>query len=454
MGISGVSDISQKYEDMYDNFVHSKYEVNLSFFLPWGYDWTSEVLVIKLAILLNVIFFNHKIVDIRFLSIIFIIIFTFAIFLIIKYFNKVNNLQIFKWILGIFIFLVFTDIGYISYFNSFFGEATTFVFLFLTIGAAMYLLSSEKPTKFQVAFFMISSMFFLTAKQQNIPSLAFMCIFYARIWFLLKDKNHKKLLLMLIGISIIISVFSYISIGKITTICNKYQSVFFGLLKDSPTPEKDLEALGIDKSFAVLKNTVFFDSGLPINPMDKSLDNTLYNKISSLKLLRFYLQHPQRLYTKISETSLFSFDYFEINKGNYEKDEYDKSNKKYNVFRTWVSIKYQKIYRNLFYIFIFTFFYFSILLFNYIKAKDKFKKAYIELLIIIGLIGLSQYILPIIVSGSGDLSKHLFLLNFSYDTMSTVAFMWIIINSYIIFNKVILQIRRNYQGLRGMRGVE
>ncbi len=431
MIFSGLNDLSLKYEDVYDNFVHSKYHINLLFFLPWYFDWTSEVLLVKSSIVLNVLFtgFNFKMYDIRFLTIIYIALFTFSIFLIIKYSDKFIDKPFFKWLLGGIIFLIFTDIGYVSYFNSFFGEAGSYVFLFLTIGSAMFLLGSEKPSKFKIRFFMISSIFFLTAKQQNIPALIFMGLFYMRLLSIYKEKEYRKVLLTYIAASVLICGLTYASIGKVTNICNKYQTLFAGILKDSPTPEKDLESMGIDKSFAKLAGTVFYTPNLPIDPTDKSLDSTLYNKISSLKVLKFYILHPQRLYMKIDETCRSAFTYFKIDKGNYEKGAYEKSAKVYNSFRSWISVKYQTVFQNIFFVLPFTFLYFAVLLFNYIKARNKIQRAHLELLIIIGLTGFSQCILPVIGSGSGDLAKHLFLFNFCYDIMFSIALMWI---AYIV----------------------
>ncbi len=42
---------------------------------------------------------------------------------------------------------------------------------------------------------------------------------------------------------------------------NMYQTVFYGVLKDSPTPAQDLKELGLPPELAVLQNTNFFHAG-------------------------------------------------------------------------------------------------------------------------------------------------------------------------------------------------
>ena len=79
---------------------------------------------------------------------------------------------------GIFIAVFFTDISYISYFNSFFGEAAVIVFMFLFIGTTLNIISKEKPGTIDIAALFISSGGFILAKTQELPLLIFMYIIY------------------------------------------------------------------------------------------------------------------------------------------------------------------------------------------------------------------------------------------------------------------------------------
>lgn len=433
--ISGIDDLSNSYNDIYDGFVHTKYKVNyLSLLCPWGHDWTSGVLLVKLSVLLNIIFFNYPFYYIKFLAMLYILIFCISVFLIVKY-AKFGKTYIPKLGAAVFLLVYFTDIGYVSYFNSFFGEAASFVFLFLTIGTFFKLISESKPDKLSLILFFISSTLFLTAKGQNIPLVIFMLVFYFRIFLVYKNSISKKLIVSLAIMSFSICALTYASIGHTTTICNKYQTIFTGILKDSDSVESDLKKLGLSDSYRSLAGTNFFTPNMPINTMDPSLNSKLYSKISSLKVLKFYITNPKRLIDKVNISISHSFAYFPIKEGNFEKGQYSK-NKLFNSFRTYLSVKYKSIYHSSVVFMLFTLIYYLIILISYIKERDKINRLLYEFLLLIGLFGTSQIILPIIGSGEADLSKHLFLLNLCYDIMFSVAVIWIINFIYAFFRSI------------------
>lgn len=141
--LGGLSDTSTVYEERYDGFVHLKYNINyLWALLPWSTDWVFGAFIVKAAAVLDLIpyLLGFKLFDIRIQTVIYCCLFTLAVYLILKY-KRFSSLH--KIILGLFILLFFTDVTYIAYFNSFFGEAATIVFFFLTIGTYLHLTSKE-----------------------------------------------------------------------------------------------------------------------------------------------------------------------------------------------------------------------------------------------------------------------------------------------------------------------
>ncbi|WP_242949650.1 hypothetical protein [Clostridium pasteurianum] len=102
-------------------------------------------------------------------------------------FKRFNS--ILKIICGAFFIVFFTSTCYITYFNSFFGEAGTIIFLFLNIGTYLYLITREKPEIRHFIYFFLASCGFLTAKSQNIPLLVFMLIIYAGLFVYYKQRK-------------------------------------------------------------------------------------------------------------------------------------------------------------------------------------------------------------------------------------------------------------------------
>lgn len=184
---------------------------------------------------------------------------------------------------GIFIAVFFTDISYISYFNSFFGEAAVIVFMFLCIGTTLNIISKEKPGTVDIAAFFISSGGFILAKTQELPLLIFMYIIYGAMYFYYKDK--RRLIIIAVSIITFLSVLMFISIDSDTNMNNMYQAVFRGILTDSKNPQQDLEELGIDKNFAYLREHPFFEKNNPIDVTGEYLKENFYSKMSSVKVL-------------------------------------------------------------------------------------------------------------------------------------------------------------------------
>lgn len=415
---------SNDYHVFSPNFTTVLYPANL--LLLWGFDITSVVFVAKIGLVINEFFQHSASFDIRALSILYICIFCFGIHLILKYLKFRNNWI--KWVLGILIMLVFTDAAYISYFNSFFGEAASTAFTFLFIGSAICLLNTESQSKWKYVLFFVSTIFFLTAKSQNIPLLVLTMFIFARIYFMQRNTEKKpfsRLIVSCTVIAVLICGVFYVSIGHVTNICNKYQTLFYGVLKDSPHPEEDLDYFGIDRKYAALKDTVFFENKGIIDPLDEKYNAEIYDKISYANVSFYYLTHLPRLAQKIKESADNSFVYFPIVKENFANQSIP-GNKLFNTIRTGLSVKYAYLFHNLYIMWGFTLLALLVLLRYRLKEKIQSKKILTEFFIMIVVFGFAQYFLPILGSGAGDLAKHMFALGLFYDIMIIASITWVI----------------------------
>ncbi|OMH21734.1 hypothetical protein AC231_15080 [Clostridium pasteurianum] len=205
---------------------------------------------------------------------------------------------------------------------------------------------------------------------------------------------------------------------------NLYQSVFLGVLRDSPTPERDLQEIGIDKKFMVFYGHSFYDRKGEQDPLGKEMIDDFYPNISFGKILVFYINHPDRLWEKIVDSANNAYAFSNIKKGSFIKNQYD-SNKVVNGIRVYLIEKFPKLHRNI-YVFIgFSILYLLISIFYFIKYKDRTTRLLVLMLLFILASGASQLVLPVLGSGHGDFGKHLFLLNLSYDIMAGIAVLWI-----------------------------
>ncbi|MFT8315160.1 MAG: hypothetical protein ABF633_13080 [Clostridium sp.] len=423
MCYGGLDNVNNEYSKIYDKFLHTKYLIaNPGIFAPVYINWVSVSILLKAAVLLclTVNDFNSNVFDIRYLAFVYCVAFLIGIFFIVS-FKKFS--PILKMVAGAFIIMFFTSACYITYFNSFFGEAGTIVFFFLNIGTYLYLITRKHVSTRHFVYFFIASGGFLTAKSQNVPLLIFMLIIYAGLYVNYKQKKFRKNIIIGTLIVIVVCCISYFSLSSTMNENNIYQSVFSGVLRGSENPAKDLQELGVDKKFMVFYGHSFYDRKNGHDPMGKDMLEEFYPKVSFTKVLGFYIKHPDRLWQKIVDSADNAYDFSGITKSNFIKGQYD-PNKKINNFRLKLIKKFPKLHRNIFIFIAFSSIYLGVLIFYFVREKST--RLLDLMLLFILASGASQLVLPVIGSGHGDFGKHLFLLNLSYDIMAGIAVLWVV----------------------------
>jgi hypothetical protein len=441
MGPTGLENLSSSYSDNYFGYFNREYKTTAPSIYESNY-FSTEIFLVNLAKHLNnIVKLNTQLFDIRFLAFIYSCIFLTALFLIIK-FNKPKNI-----IPGIFfavlLIVVFTDVGYISYFNSLYGEALSFSSLFLAIASIIYLTRQKRPRIITIVMFFIAALLLTGAKAQNVPIGIILSIFSLRLLPLRSDRSWKMIIISFTLLLIITSIKSYNSIPQEMRVCNKYQSVFFGILKDSPTPEADLEELNIDNSLSVLAGTNYFLEKYPINIKNPSLLKEINDSVSPAKVAFFYLKHPLRYLTKLLVTAENGFKLIQ-GFGNYEKSSNMGYGKVGESFNLWSRFKMNVLPHHLIFIFTVFSFYFGILIFKHMRAGGLSEKIYLEVFMLIGLIGIIQFIVPVVADGEADLSKHLFLFDVCFDIMFVACASWIIYHIFVYFKRLIRKISLNF----------
>lgn len=338
------------------------------------------------------------------------------------------------------IFILF-DGNYIIWFNSLYGEPMMIVGLLLLIASVLnvsnYLYT--KPCS-GILFIFIASILFLGAKMQCFVALPFIILLIVRIASLQNRTINSIKIAIPMAISILTLTFYvsgiYLQINSTCGVDTKYNSVFYGILKSSLTPKKDLAVLGLPPDMAVESGKHAYLSKdkyikyVPGSDLTKKEFNT---KVSNLKLLQFYLLQPERLIKGMKYTAAQSFDTRGF-LGKYEKSAVKEYTFTFNRFTLWSDFRSSMLPKKIFFL---TSFYFLVILISiieYVKRKDNKEDClHIELLWLIIVIGLLQFPMPYIGNGEADTSKQLFLFNYTFDLTFLVSCTW-------IFDKLHIQI--------------
>lgn len=329
-------------------------------------------------------------------------------------------------LLGAALLFVFYDIGYLAYFNSLFGEPVSMVFMLLTFALGLRLTSQEKPTTKGLTLFFIAILFLVTSKIQNAPiGIAFALIFL-RFMTLDGERKWRKLALRFSIAIFLVSIVMYVTAPKELKHINLYQTVFFGILNESPDVKGDLQDLGLPERLEVLAGTNYFQTDTVIKQDDPSLVPDFYDRVSHKDVLFFYLKHPGRLIDNMEYAASNSMAIRPYYLGNYEKSENKPVGALSYTYSGWSEFKNKHIPHTLGFLTIFYLVYFAVAVFQYFRSRDVRGRVAGELLMLLGLIGIFSFLVPILGDGRADIGKHLFLFNVCFDMMVVVMFGWVV----------------------------
>lgn len=216
-----------------------------------------------------------------------------------------------RWVIYAAILLLFTDVAYVAYMNSFYAEPSALIFLCATVAfAVLVLVDRESPRGARIGLlgFLACSLLFLSAKLQNAmlgPLFAVGLYLLCRI-SPVHTKRPSKLRIWgpaaIIAISLVYyGLFSVFTMGIRDV--NVYDSVFYEIIQNSPTPEADLRELGLDASYIKYKGTNAWSPGVT-----KAIYKPVYERVREKGLILFYARHPDRLAKLLRRASLHAFE--------------------------------------------------------------------------------------------------------------------------------------------------
>ena len=120
---------------------------------------------------------------------------------------------------------------------------------------------------------------------------------------------------------------------------NNYQSIFYGITKDSNEPEKDLEKLSIPLKYLPLTNTHgFLDHG-EFDIYSDEFQKEVYDNASFVDILKFYLLNPARAMEKLKLSADSSVIIRPSYLGNYSKEDEPERLSFTERFSLWSNIR-------------------------------------------------------------------------------------------------------------------
>lgn len=428
MGSIGLNYYEEEaYDDRFFRYAHSLFAYDTFF---RGFYPSTQLLLVVVARCFGYLL-NGEAFNIRVLGAIYAALLIAAGYVLVKLVRAKS--PIVGIALALLLLFVFFDIGYLAYFNTLFGEPVSMVFLLLTMAMGLYVAAQERPSRKALVLFFAAALFLIGSKTQNAPVGVGFALLGLRYAWLRADKPWRKLALSLSALTLLLSVATYVLAPKDFKDINTYQTVFFGILKDSPDVEGDLKELGLPARLSVLAGTNYFQGDTAIKQNDPSLKADFYDRISHADVMLFYMKHPGRLLDKLEYAAEYSMIIRPYYLGNYEKSEGKPPGALSYKYSGWSEFKKHEVPSRLWFIALFFGLYFAIAAWEWARRKDKRSRTAAELFVLFGLTGVFSFVIPVLGDGAADIAKHLFLFNAVFDMMAVTMVVWLFYRAAHLF---------------------
>jgi hypothetical protein len=422
LGVSGLKalDSNQSYSEQYFHYAHQYY--GYGGYSLGGYISTHVILVALAGLIGRII--NSEVFDIRVLGACYSVLFVWALTLMVRnapLANSRRNTFIVTAMMAFCLLFVFGDIGYLAYFQSFFGEPYALIGMLLMVSSAVALASTDKPTGKLLALFVAAAFAVATSKIQNAPLGFAFALLAWRMVGLRADRKWRRQALIGIVVLVLGSVLMIVVTPDRLRNTNLYQSIFYGVLKDSPDVARDMKELGIPEKYAVLAGTNYFQKDTAIPQKDPVLRREVLEKLSHKDIVIYYLHHPSRFMQKLDKAAsnaMFIRPYY---LGNYDLSAGKPSGAIAYTFSGWSQFKVRHMPRGLGWysgVYILNFAVLGVL---WWRSRSRRLQLIAETLAVVALTGIFACIVPLIGDGEADLGKHLFMFNVCFDMMGVSA---------------------------------
>ncbi|MBD7913362.1 MULTISPECIES: hypothetical protein [Clostridium] len=385
----------------------------------------------------------------QYLAIAYSIIYIAGLTLLLKNLKIKSKLKLF--LLSIIFLFIFLDGNYLIWFNSLYGEpmmiTTCIMFIVSFLNYVNYKYGKKDDTRLvrNIVYVFIAAFLFLGSKMQVLTALPFIAVLLGKILWDNRNSIKKKTLIKL-GVFFAIVVIYPVQLNKTNGNISKdtqYNSVFFGVLNGSETPEQDLIDMGLNPEMAVEAGKhSYLDSSEyeKYVPRADVTESEFYSKMSNGKLAKFYLTHPKRLIEGMEYTASKAY-ITSTSLGKCSREDSEESIKELNRFTVWSTFRENHLPAKLWFIIGVYLSIFAVSLCTFIKNRSNGEvRNKIILLWAIMLIGAIQFPMPFVGNGKADTAKQLFLFNFIFDIMLVTFVSWICFSVIDLFkNKLIIK---------------
>lgn len=418
--------IQDEVGDMYNNYFIKTYSRVQESGQQTNNLKSSHIFLVKAAVLLDDIVTKDKYFDIRFLGLIYMILYIPAIYFLIK--QACCRVKRFSegMVIGGAGLLIFSDVAYITYFNSFYPEAIWFISLIYCVGFALSFQEKRKGLKdfLYLIWMLISGSVLISSKWQCFIIGIILAVFCIKLIFV--RRNWLWGIACILGALYIsfISIVCMIRLDNDFNATSKFHAMTRGVLFGSNNPEKTLAEFRIAPSYEMLTDASSFNYFPEVRADDSSLKSGFLDQYTTLDIASYYIRHPGKLIGMIDVSIKSSFSIRRSYCGNYEKSVGMPEKAKSIFWSVWSTFKDTSAPKTIGYLFVLIGA--VIILFgkgySLRPIEERRNTIFLDMMIVVLFISLSQSVVTIFFSGDAEMIQHCFMVNFGVDMITYFVF--------------------------------
>lgn len=426
MRSSGIYYMDEEPEDIYSNYFIKTYsKVPADRQMP-GQTFNSQIILIRMAKGLDDLFTRDGYFDIRFLGFLYLVLYLPAVYLVVK--QACNRVKRFSE--GFFIsaagLLIFSDVGYILYFNSFYPEAVWLITMMYCAGASMAFQKKRSGygDYLSLLLFLAAGLILVSSRRQcGIIGFLF-AVYLIRLIFVQRSWAWSACCVsaaFLISLLAMVCIFAYPSDFNETS---RFHAMTRGVLFESADPAETLGEFGIDPSYELLADASAYDYLPLVKSGDASLYHGFMDKYTIQDIAVYYLRHPGSLLGMTDVSIRAGMDVRRSNCGNYEKSAGLPMKARTLFWSAWSSFKMTSAPRTVGYLFLLTGAIFLLFYKGYSirPSGDRRNTVYLDMLLTVLAVLFSQSVVVTVNSGDAEMVQRMFLVGLCLDIMTYCVF--------------------------------
>jgi len=181
--------------------------------------------------------------------------------------------------------LIWFDVCYTAYFNSFYSDAAAINGFLLMASAAAWLMAEDRPNPVGAGWFTFGAILFAGSKAQHAMFGPLAAAFL--VWILWR---RKPMALVAATLVLTVSAASFALTPRWYTGQALFNAIFFRILPESPQPTRTLDELSLDASYLPYAGMHAFMPASPAQSNDWAAALAL--RTGHRTLAAFYLRHP------------------------------------------------------------------------------------------------------------------------------------------------------------------